>query len=93
MSLSGLKVAVIGLGYVGLPLAALCAKKGYPVVGLDTKETVVVSLQKKGVILNFFDSWVTSENNVQSFEECIAGAQAIVIVTEHSDMIGKQQKL
>ena len=46
MSLSGHKVAVIGLGYVGLPLAALCAKKGYPVVGLDTKETVVVSLQK-----------------------------------------------
>ena len=46
MSISGQKVAVIGLGYVGLPLAALCAKKGYPVVGLDAKEKVVAMLQK-----------------------------------------------
>jgi UDP-N-acetyl-D-mannosaminuronate dehydrogenase len=44
MSLPGYKVAVIGLGYVGLPLAALCAKKGYTVVGLDAKESVVESL-------------------------------------------------
>ena len=28
------KVAVIGLGYVGLPLARLCATK-YPVIGFD----------------------------------------------------------
>jgi len=27
MSVADKKVAVIGLGYVGLPLAALCAKK------------------------------------------------------------------
>ncbi|MDH3390131.1 MAG: nucleotide sugar dehydrogenase [Gammaproteobacteria bacterium] len=46
MSISSQKVAVIGLGYVGLPLAALCAKKGYPVVGLDAKEKVVAMLQK-----------------------------------------------
>ena len=45
MSLSGQKVAVIGLGYVGLPLAALCAKRGYPVLGLDAKQAVVDSLQ------------------------------------------------
>ncbi|MDH3537833.1 MAG: nucleotide sugar dehydrogenase, partial [Gammaproteobacteria bacterium] len=38
------KVAVIGLGYVGLPLAALCAKKGYPVTGLDTNPGIVASL-------------------------------------------------
>ena len=46
MNLSRRKVAVIGLGYVGLPLAALCAKKGYPVVGLDTKKATIASLQK-----------------------------------------------
>ena len=45
MSLSGKKIAVIGLGYVGLPLAALCAKKGYPVVGLDSNEQIVASLE------------------------------------------------
>ena len=28
-------VAIVGLGYVGLPLACLCAKKGYSVIGID----------------------------------------------------------
>ncbi len=46
-------------------------------------------LLKKGAMLNVYDSWVTSENNVRSFEECIADVRAIVIVTEHSDMIEK----
>jgi len=45
MSIEGKKVAVIGLGYVGLPLAALCAKRGYPVLGLDAKQAVVDALQ------------------------------------------------
>lgn len=30
------KIAVIGLGYVGLPLACLCSEKGYEVYGIDT---------------------------------------------------------
>jgi UDP-N-acetyl-D-glucosamine dehydrogenase len=46
MSLSGKEVAVIGLGYVGLPLAALCAKKHYPVIGLDSKKATVDLLQR-----------------------------------------------
>jgi len=46
LNLSDRKVAVIGLGYVGLPLAALCAKKGHPVVGLDAKEEIVASLEQ-----------------------------------------------
>ena len=32
------KVGVIGLGYVGLPLAVLLAEAGYRVVGIDTDE-------------------------------------------------------
>jgi len=35
------KVCVIGLGYVGLPLAALCAIKGYNVTGLETNQFAV----------------------------------------------------
>jgi UDP-N-acetyl-D-mannosaminuronic acid dehydrogenase len=35
------KVAVIGLGYIGLPTAALIASRGIPVVGIDTSEEVV----------------------------------------------------
>lgn len=46
MILSDKKVAVVGLGYVGLPLAGLSAKKGYPVIGLDSKTTTVELLQK-----------------------------------------------
>ncbi len=44
MALPDRKIAVIGLGYVGLPLAALCARSGYPVVGLDASERVVAAL-------------------------------------------------
>jgi hypothetical protein len=36
---------------------------------------------------------VTRENTVQSFDEAIAGAKAIVIVTEHSDIIEKLSDL
>jgi UDP-N-acetyl-D-mannosaminuronic acid dehydrogenase len=34
-------VCVIGLGYIGLPTAALLANKGFSVVGVDVKEEVV----------------------------------------------------
>ena len=44
MSLEKRKIAVIGLGYVGLPLAALCAKRGYQVTGLDANAEIVASL-------------------------------------------------
>ena len=50
-------------------------------------------LQKKGAVLNVFDSWVTSENTVESLDDCIDGAKAIVIVTEHSDVIEKLSNL
>lgn len=35
------KVAIIGLGYVGLPLALLCAKKGIKTVGFDINQKKV----------------------------------------------------
>ena len=34
-------VCVIGLGYVGLPLACLCANKQYLTYGLDINQEVV----------------------------------------------------
>ncbi|MCU7800492.1 MAG: nucleotide sugar dehydrogenase [gamma proteobacterium symbiont of Lucinoma myriamae] len=39
------KIAVIGLGYVGLPLAALCAIKEYDVIGLERSPEVVETLK------------------------------------------------
>jgi UDP-N-acetyl-D-glucosamine dehydrogenase len=39
-------VAVIGLGYVGLPLAVGFAKVGYPVLGLDVDERKLAALKE-----------------------------------------------
>ena len=41
------KIAVIGLGYVGLPLAVNFAKKGFRVFGLDTDTDRVRNIEKK----------------------------------------------
>ena len=38
---SDLKVAVIGLGYIGLPTAAVIARTGIEVLGIDVSQTVV----------------------------------------------------
>ena len=37
-------VCVIGLGYIGLPTAALLAKNGYRVVGVDVNKEVVSNI-------------------------------------------------
>src|SRR3989339_726602 len=39
-------VAVIGLGYVGLPLAILTAKKGYAVYGFDLDKKKIEKIRK-----------------------------------------------
>jgi len=39
-------VAVIGLGYVGLPLAVAFAKAGFPVVGIDVDEKKVAAVSR-----------------------------------------------
>ncbi len=77
--LKGTKIAVFGVAY----------KKDVD----DPRESPFYDLRnlllKKGAQLNIFDSWVTSENTVGSIDECLDGAKAIVIVTEHSDVIEK----
>ena len=39
-------VGILGLGYVGLPLAAVFARKGFKVIGLDTDQAKVDRLSK-----------------------------------------------
>ena len=41
------KIAIIGLGYVGMPLALLASKKGYVVYGIDTNKERVQSIKDK----------------------------------------------
>jgi len=38
------RIAVIGVGYIGLPLAIMLARSGYEVIGVDTNETLVNSI-------------------------------------------------
>lgn len=45
------KVCIIGLGYIGLPTAAVFARSGYKVVGVDVNKQVVDLLNKGEVII------------------------------------------
>lgn len=38
------KICIIGLGYIGLPTAALLANKGYKVEGVDIKESIIKTI-------------------------------------------------
>ena len=40
------KIVIVGLGYVGLPLAMVCAEKGFLVHGIDTDEEKIASLRQ-----------------------------------------------
>jgi UDP-N-acetyl-D-mannosaminuronic acid dehydrogenase len=40
------KICIIGLGYIGLPTAAILASKGYQVVGVDTNKEVVQTVNE-----------------------------------------------
>lgn len=40
------KIGIIGLGYVGLPFALLCVKKGFKVLGIDLDEHKIQNLKQ-----------------------------------------------
>ena len=42
-------VCVIGLGYIGLPTAALIANKGFEVFGIDINEDIVLKINKNEI--------------------------------------------
>lgn len=42
-------VSVIGLGYIGLPTAALLARNGMDVIGVDTNPSVVETINRGGI--------------------------------------------
>ncbi len=59
-------IAVVGLGYVGLPLALLAARKGYRVIGIDINAQKVKLLQKK--IAPFLDEKIEKELKTTALE-------------------------
>jgi UDP-N-acetyl-D-glucosamine dehydrogenase len=50
-----MKIAVIGQGYVGFPLAQLAAKSGFEVIGYDTNSNVINSLGNSEAKLKLTD--------------------------------------
>jgi len=67
-------VAVIGLGYVGLPLACLCAHKGYQTVGFDLNENAISKLSngechiRDEEVEKLLDQAIKSENFLPTLE-------------------------
>lgn len=56
-------IAVIGLGYVGLPLALLASKKGFKVFGIDVDSNKLESLHKnKSYIDDVLDKEIAESN-------------------------------
>jgi len=62
------KVGVIGLGYVGLPLARAFAEKGIAVVGFDVDEVKVERLQKCESYIGHIPADVIHRMRAQGFE-------------------------
>ena len=78
-----MKIAVIGQGYVGLPLSMAAAKSGHQVIGIDLDEKLVASLNsglsKISDISN--EEIVTNSKNYKAtsdFKE-LSGAEIIAI--------------
>ena len=59
-------IAIIGLGYVGLPLALLADKKGYKVIGIDINFEKVELIKKR--ISSFIDENISVELQNSSLE-------------------------
>ena len=57
------KIGIIGLGYVGLPLAMSFAKKGFDILGFDLDETKISSLKNNKSYINH----ISEENIKESF--------------------------
>ena len=81
--LKGTRIAVLGVAY----------KRNVD----DPRESPFFALrdflESKGAQLNIFDNWVNKENTVDSVEAAVSNAKALIIVTEHSDLIVALNKI
>jgi UDP-N-acetyl-D-glucosamine dehydrogenase len=70
------KIGIIGLGYVGLPLAILCSHKNLETIGFDTNKEKIEQFKKKNYLLNekYIYEWndknIKFTNNPEDIKEC-----------------------
>ncbi|HBY58142.1 MAG TPA: UDP-N-acetyl-D-mannosamine dehydrogenase [Candidatus Atribacteria bacterium] len=81
------KICVIGLGYIGLPTAAMFASNGHKVIGVDINNEVIDALEKGEVIIeepylkNMVEQEVASGNLIASKKPQEADAFIIAVPT------------
>ena len=83
--MKNLTISVIGLGYIGLPTAALLASNGYSVVGMDVSEHVVNTINqvKIHIVEPDLDAFVRSgvtAGRLAAFTEVQAGDVYMICV-------------
>ena len=78
-------ITVVGLGYVGLPLACLCAEKGHKVYGLDVDRNKVEVINKGISPIEdeqISDKLKNPKNKVYATtnaDECISNSEVIIV--------------
>lgn len=81
------KICILGLGYIGLPTAALLANRGYKVHGVDVVQSTVDIINKGEIHIIepeldiFVKAAVHSKNLVASLSPCIADVFIIAVPT------------
>ena len=81
------KICIIGLGYIGLPTAAMFASNGHKVIGVDINNKVIEALEKGEVIIeepylkNIVEQAVSSGNLLASKVPQEADAFIIAVPT------------
>jgi len=84
---SNKKVCVIGLGYIGLPTAALLANKGYDVYGVDVVQSTVDIINRGEIHIvepeldTFVKSAVNSGKLKADLKPCVADVFIIAVPT------------
>lgn len=58
------KIGVIGLGYVGLPLALRAEKKGFDVVGIDLDKGRIAKLKKRQAVIDDRTTRISTETKI-----------------------------
>ena len=76
------KICVIGLGYIGLPTAALLANRGYDVHGVDVVQSTVdiINQGKIHIVEPELDTFVRSAVNSGKLKASLTPAQADVFI-------------
>jgi len=80
--LSDLKICIVGLGYIGLPSAALLANRGYQVQGVDVSPEVVSTINQGNIhiVEPDLDSFVHSAVNSGRLKASLKAEPADVFI-------------